>query len=95
MPTPAAAGDSSSGSRAPEPGAAGSPGRAGRDPEGIGRPPLTGLNRRELPPRPRWDGRGLEGGRPGSTGRDPAPPGTRTGQTRVELQTHRLSQTTR
>jgi len=46
-------------------------------------------SRKQLPPRPRWDGRGLEGGRPGSTGRDLAPPGTRTDQTRVELRTHR------
>jgi hypothetical protein len=45
--------------------------------------------RKQLPPRPRWDGRGLEGGRLGSTGGDLAPPGTRTDQTRVELRTHR------
>ena len=37
-----------------------------------------------LPPRPRRNGRGLEGGRPGSTGRDPARPGTRPDQTRAE-----------
>jgi Domain of unknown function (DUF1707) len=43
----------------------------------------------QLPPRPRRDGRGLGGGRPGSTGRDPAPPGARTDQTRVDLRTHR------
>jgi DUF1707 SHOCT-like domain len=46
-------------------------------------------SRGQLPPRPRRDGRGLEGGRPGSTGRDPARPGTRTDQTRVDLRTHR------
>jgi hypothetical protein len=46
-------------------------------------------SRRQLPPRPRRHGTGLEGGRPGSTGRDPAPPGTRTDQTRVELRTQR------
>ena len=43
----------------------------------------------QLPPRPRRDGRGLEGGRPGGTGRDPAQPGARTDQTRVDLRTHR------
>ena len=42
----------------------------------------------QLPPQ-RRDGRGLEAGRPGSTGRDPAPPGARTDQTRVDLRTHR------
>jgi hypothetical protein len=45
-------------------------------------------SRRQLPPRSRWDGRGLEGGRPASSGRDPAPPGAHTSQTRVELRTH-------
>jgi hypothetical protein len=48
-------------------------------------------SRGQLPPR-RRDGRGLEGGRPGSTGRDPAPPGARTDQTRVDLRTHRPGQ---
>ena len=38
----------------------------------------------QLPP-PRRDGRRLDSGRPGSTGRDPAPPGARTGQTRAGL----------
>jgi uncharacterized membrane protein len=42
-------------------------------------------SRGQLPPRPHRDGRGLEGGRPGSTGRDPAPPGARPDQTRVDL----------
>ena len=46
-------------------------------------------SRGQLPPRPRRDGRGLEGGRPGSTGRDPARPGARADQTRVDLRTHR------
>ena len=46
-------------------------------------------SRGQLPPRQRRDGRGLQGGQPGSTGRDPAPPGARTDQTRVDLQTHR------
>jgi Domain of unknown function (DUF1707) len=45
-------------------------------------------SRGQLPPR-RRDGRGLEGGRPGSTGRDPAPPPARTDQTRVDLRTRR------
>jgi hypothetical protein len=49
-------------------------------------------SRGQLPPRPRRDGSGLEGGRPGSTGRDPAPPGARTGQSRVDLRTHRQDQ---
>ena len=35
------------------------------------------------------DGRGLAGGRPGSTGRDPAPPGARADQTRADLRTHK------
>jgi len=46
-------------------------------------------SRGQLPPRPRRDGGGLEYGRPGSTGRDPAPPGARTDQTRVDLRSHR------
>src|SRR5262249_21312868 len=51
-------------------------------------------SRGRLPPRPGWDGRRLEGGRleggqPGSTGRDPAPPGARADQTRADLRTHR------
>ena len=41
----------------------------------------------QQPPRHR-DGRGLQAGRPGSAGRDPAPPGARTDQTRVDLRTH-------
>ena len=44
-------------------------------------------SRRQLPPRPRWDGRGLEGGRPGSAGCDPAPPGAHTDRTRFEVRT--------
>jgi hypothetical protein len=43
-------------------------------------------SRGQLPPRPRRNGRELEGGRP-STGRDPARPGTRADQTRVDLRT--------
>ena len=43
----------------------------------------------QLPSPPRRDGRGLEGGRPGSTGRDPARPGARTDQTRVDLRARR------
>ena len=43
----------------------------------------------QLPPRQRRDGRRLEGGRPGSTGRDPAPPGARTDQTRADVRAHR------
>ncbi len=46
-------------------------------------------SRGQLPPRPRRDGWGLEGGPPGRTGRDPAPPGARTDQTRVDLRTNR------
>jgi DUF1707 SHOCT-like domain len=46
-------------------------------------------SRRQLPPRPRRDGWELEGGPPGSTGRDPAPPGARTDQTHVDLRSHR------
>jgi hypothetical protein len=45
-------------------------------------------SRGQLPPQ-RRHGRGLEGGRAGSTGRGPALPGTRTDQTRVEVRTHR------
>jgi uncharacterized protein DUF1707 len=44
--------------------------------------------RRQLPPQPGRNGRGLERGRPGSTGRDPAPPGARPDQTRVDLRVH-------
>jgi hypothetical protein len=48
---------------------------------------------RQLPPRPgRGDGGGLEGGRPSGTGRDPAPPGARPDQTRVDLRAHRPGQ---
>ena len=46
-------------------------------------------SRGQLPPRQRRDGRGLQGGRPGSTGRDPALPEARTDQTRADLRTHR------
>jgi hypothetical protein len=46
-------------------------------------------SRGQLPPQPGRDGRGLEGGSPGSTGLDPAPPGGRADQTRVDLRTHR------
>ena len=46
-------------------------------------------SRGQLPPQPRRDGRGLEGRTPGRTGRDPAPPGSRTDQTRVDLRTQR------
>ena len=45
-------------------------------------------SRGQLPPR-RRDGRGLQSGGPGSTGRDPAPPGARAGQARADLRTHR------
>ena len=38
---------------------------------------------RQLPPRPGRGGRGLEGGRPGSSGHDPALPGARPDQTRT------------
>ena len=44
---------------------------------------------RGQPPPQRRDGRGLEAGRPGSTGRDQAPPGARTDQTHADLRTHR------
>jgi hypothetical protein len=43
---------------------------------------------RQLPPRPGRDGTGLEGGRRQGTGRDPAPPGARPDQTRVDLRAH-------
>jgi hypothetical protein len=46
-------------------------------------------SRGPLPPRPRRNGRGLEGRWPGSTDRDPALPGTRPDQTRADLRTHR------
>jgi hypothetical protein len=46
-------------------------------------------SRGQLPPRPGRDGSGLQSGRPGSTGHDPAPPGARTDQTRADLRTHR------
>jgi Domain of unknown function (DUF1707) len=46
-------------------------------------------SRGQLPPRPRRDGRGLEDGRPVSTGRDPASARARTDHTRVDLRTHR------
>jgi Domain of unknown function (DUF1707) len=47
--------------------------------------------RRQLPPPQQTgrDGRELEGGRPGSTGRDPAPPGACADQTRADLRTHK------
>jgi Domain of unknown function (DUF1707) len=41
-------------------------------------------SRGSLPPRPRRNGSGLEGRRPGTTDRDPALPGTRPDQTRAE-----------
>ena len=44
---------------------------------------------RQLPPQAGQDGRGLEGGPPSGTGRDPAPPGARLDQTRVDLRAHR------
>jgi len=44
-------------------------------------------SRRQLPPRPRWDGKGLEGGRLGSTGCDPAPPRAHTDRARFEVRT--------
>jgi len=44
-------------------------------------------SRGPLPPRPGRDGRGLEAGRPGSTGRAPAPPGARPDQTRTDMRT--------
>jgi Domain of unknown function (DUF1707) len=43
---------------------------------------------RQLPPRPDRDGRGLEGGWPGSTGQDPALPGTDPDQTGTNMRTH-------
>ena len=46
-------------------------------------------SRGQLPPRPGRNGRGLEGRRPSSTGRDPARPGARPDQTRADLRTHR------
>jgi hypothetical protein len=48
-------------------------------------------SRVQLPPRPRRNGRRLEGGRHSSTGRDPAPPGARPDQdqTRADLRTRR------
>jgi hypothetical protein len=46
-------------------------------------------SRGQLPPRPGRNGRGLEGGWPRSTGRDPALPRARPDQTRVDLRTHR------
>jgi hypothetical protein len=46
-------------------------------------------SRGQLPPRPGQNGRGLEGGRAGSTGHDPALPRARPDQTRVDLRTHR------
>jgi len=48
-------------------------------------------SRAQLPPRPRRNGRRLEGGRHSSTGRDPAPPGARPDQdqTRADLRSRR------
>ncbi len=46
-------------------------------------------SRGQLPPRPGRNGRGLESGRPSSTGHDPALPGARPDQTRVDLRIHR------
>jgi hypothetical protein len=42
-------------------------------------------SRGQLPPRPSRDGSGLEGGQPGSTGRDPARPRARLDQNRTDL----------
>ena len=44
-------------------------------------------SRRQLPPRPGRGGRGLEGGRPSSSGHDPALPGARPDQTRTDMRT--------
>jgi len=46
-------------------------------------------SRRQVPPRPGRKGRGLESGRPGSTGHDPALPGARPDQTQGDLRTFR------
>jgi Domain of unknown function (DUF1707) len=46
-------------------------------------------SRGQLPPQQPRGGRKLEGGRPGSTGRDPAPLRACTDQTRADLRTHR------
>ena len=46
-------------------------------------------SRRQVPPRPGRKGRGLESGRPGSTGHDPALPGARPDQTQADLRTFR------
>ncbi len=46
-------------------------------------------SRRQLPSRPGQGGQGPEGQLRGSTGDDPSPPGTRTGQTRADLRPHR------
>ena len=43
--------------------------------------------RGQLPPRPGRDGGGLKGGRPSSTGHDPALPGARPDQTRTDMRT--------
>ena len=40
---------------------------------------------RQLPPRPGWDGRGLEGGRLGRSGRDPALPRARHDHNRADM----------
>ena len=60
----------------------------------------TWHERLQLRQRPRAGQRGqggdgsrrLEGGRPGRTGRDPAPPGVHADQTGAELRTHRAGQ---
>ena len=46
-------------------------------------------SRRQLPPRPGQGGQAPEGQRPGPTGHDPSPPGTRADQTRADLRAHR------
>jgi hypothetical protein len=46
-------------------------------------------SRTQLPPRPRQPGQVPPGERPGSTGRDPSPPGPRTDQTRADLRARR------
>jgi Domain of unknown function (DUF1707) len=49
-------------------------------------------SRSQLPPGPGPGGRDLDGERRGGTGRDPAPPGPRTDQTRADLRAHKSRQ---
>jgi hypothetical protein len=49
-------------------------------------------SRSQLPPGPGPGGRDLDGERRGGTGRDPAPPGPRTDQTRAALRAHKSRQ---